>query len=64
LLAVSIATAMRWYNTERIARWRRSRAFINANKHRHWASTCSDSVNWSSQCCFLAWCCVRDGAIF
>jgi hypothetical protein len=57
----SLAIAMRWYYTVRIARWRRSRAFIKATKRRHWVSTRSDSVNRSSQCCYLAWCLRCDG---
>jgi hypothetical protein len=42
LLAVSMAIAMRWYYTARIAQWRRFVAFIKATKHHHWASTRSD----------------------
>ncbi len=39
LMAISVVIAMRWYYTARIARWRRSRAFIKATKRRHRAST-------------------------
>jgi len=38
LLAVSMAIAMRQYNTEHIARWRRSMAFKKATKCRHWGA--------------------------
>ena len=37
--AILIAMAVRRWNTERIARWRRSRAFIKATKLRHRATT-------------------------
>ncbi len=46
-MAISMVIRMRRYYTTRIAQWRRSRAFIKATKHRHQASTCSDSINWS-----------------
>jgi hypothetical protein len=38
-----------------------SMAFIKATKRRHRVSTRSDSVNQSSQCCYLAWCLRCDG---
>jgi len=45
LLTIWMAVAVRRYYTPRIARWRRSQAFIKATKHPHWASTCSDSID-------------------
>jgi len=42
LLAISMAVAMRGYDTERIARWRRFVAFTKATKRHHLASTRSD----------------------
>jgi len=42
LLAISMAVAMRQYNTARINRWRRFTAFTKANKRHHRASTCSN----------------------
>jgi hypothetical protein len=54
LMAVLMAIAMQLYYTVRIARWRRSRAFIKATERRHRASTCSNSINRSLQCCDLA----------
>ena len=44
-LAISMAIAMRWYYTVRIAQWKRSRAFLKATKRQHRASTCSDIIN-------------------
>jgi hypothetical protein len=44
-VAVSMAMAMRWYITARIAQWRRSRASLEATGHRHWASIMSDNIN-------------------
>jgi len=49
LQAISMAVAMRQYNTARIARWRRFMAFIKATKRRHRASTRSDITNVSRQ---------------
>ena len=49
LMAISMVIRMRRYYTTHIAQWRRSRAFIKANKHRHQASTCSDSINRTLQ---------------
>ena len=48
-LAVSMAIAMRRYNNACIAQWRRSRASLEATGCHHWASTCSDSINWTCQ---------------
>ena len=47
LLTIWMAVAVCRYYTPHLARWRRSQAFINATKHPHWASTCSDSINWT-----------------
>ncbi len=44
LLAILMVIAMQWYYTARIAWWRRFVAFIKATKHRHRASTRSDSI--------------------
>ena len=49
LLAVSVAIAMRRYDTKRITQWRRFMAFIKAPKRRHRANTCSNSINWTRQ---------------
>ena len=49
LMAISMAIPMRQNNTACIAQWRRFRAFIKATKHRHQASTRSDSINWTRQ---------------
>ncbi len=54
LLAVLMAIAMRRCNIKHIVQWRRSSAFITATKCHHWASTRSNSVNQSPQCCYLA----------
>ncbi len=43
LLTILIAMAVRWCDIARIARWRRSRAFIKATKCCHRATTCSVS---------------------
>jgi hypothetical protein len=53
LLAISIAIAMQRCYTPHIAQWRRFVAFIKATKRHHRTSTRSDSVNWSSQCCYF-----------
>jgi hypothetical protein len=45
--AVLMAMAMRRYVTARIARWRRSRASLEATGCRHWASIMSNNVNWT-----------------
>ena len=47
-LAVSMAIAMRRYDTACIARWRGSRASLEATGCHHWASTCSNSINRAS----------------
>ncbi len=44
-LAISMAMAMRRYVTGRIARWRRSRASLEATGRRHWVSIMSDNMN-------------------
>ena len=49
LRAVLMAIAMWGYNTARIARWRRSRASLEATGCHHWASTHSDSINRTCQ---------------
>ena len=48
-LAVLMATAMRWYDTVCIAQWMRSRALLEATGCHHWASACSNSINWTCQ---------------
>jgi hypothetical protein len=55
LLAISMAVAMRQYDTACIAWWRRFVGFIKATKRHHRASTRSDITNRSSQCWDLAW---------
>ncbi len=49
LMAISMAIAMQRYYTALITQLRRYRAFIKATKHRHWASTCSNSINQTRQ---------------
>jgi hypothetical protein len=44
-VAVLMAMAMRQYVTVRIARWRRSRASLEATGRRHWASIKSNNIN-------------------
>ncbi len=44
-VAVLMAMAMRWYVTAHIARWRSSRASLEATGHCHWASIMSDNIN-------------------
>ncbi len=46
-VAMLMAVAVRRYNTVCIARWRRSRALLEATGCRHWASTMSDNINWT-----------------
>ena len=46
--------AMQRYNTTRIARWRGSRASLEATGCHHWASTCSDSIKGTCQCRFCS----------
>jgi hypothetical protein len=45
--AVLMAKAMRRYVTVRIARWRRSRASLEATGCRHLVSIMSDNINWT-----------------
>jgi hypothetical protein len=44
-VAVLMAMAMRRYVTTCIARWRRSRASLEATERHHWASIMSDNIN-------------------
>jgi hypothetical protein len=44
-LTILMGVAVRRYYTACIAQGRMSMAFIKATKRRHWASTCSDSIN-------------------
>jgi hypothetical protein len=41
LMAISIAMAMQWYDTGRIARWITSGASLEATGCSHWASACA-----------------------
>jgi hypothetical protein len=43
-VAILMAIAMRWYVTARIARWRRSRASLEATGRRHWVSNMPDNI--------------------
>jgi hypothetical protein len=43
-LAILMAMAMRRYVTTCIARWRRSRASLEATGHRHWASIMPNNI--------------------
>ncbi len=43
-LAVLMAMAMRWHVTTHIARWRRSRALLEATGCHHWASIMSNNI--------------------
>ncbi len=52
-VAKLMAMAMRRYVTAHIARWRRFRAFLNANKRHHWASIAADNDKWSHMCQFF-----------
>ncbi len=45
--AMLMAAAVRRYNTACIARWRRSRALLEATGRRHRASIMSDNINWT-----------------
>ncbi len=45
-VAMLMAVAVHRYNTARIARWRRSRALLEATGRRHQASIMSDNINW------------------
>ncbi len=44
-VSVLMAMAMRWYVTAWIARWRRSRASLEATGRHHWVSIMSDNIN-------------------
>jgi hypothetical protein len=44
LMAILMAVAVRLNNTARIARWRRSRASLEATECHHWASIMSDDI--------------------
>jgi hypothetical protein len=44
-VAMLMAAAVCWYNTAGIARWRRSRALLEATGRRHQASIMSDNIN-------------------
>jgi hypothetical protein len=46
-LAILMAMAMRQYVTERIARWRRSRASLEATGCYHWVSIMPDKIVWT-----------------
>ncbi len=48
-LALLMAIAMWRYNTARIARWRRTRASLEATGCHHRVSTCSNSIKGSCQ---------------
>jgi hypothetical protein len=52
-MAILKAMAMRRYVTTRIARWRRSRASLEATGRCHWASIAANSCNRSSLPCFF-----------
>jgi hypothetical protein len=52
-VAVLMAMAMRRYITMRIARWRRSRASLEATGHHHRVSIMSDNINWTWLRCFF-----------
>ncbi len=45
--AVLMDMAMQQYVTAQIARWRRSRASLEATGRCHWASIMSDNMNWT-----------------
>ncbi len=46
-VAMLMAAAVRRYNTVCTARWRRSRALLEATGCRHWASIMSNNINWT-----------------
>ncbi len=46
-VAMLMTAAVHRYNTARIARWRRSRALLEATGRRHQASIMSDIINWT-----------------
>ncbi len=52
-VAVLMAMAMRRYVTTHIARWRRSRASLEATGRCHWVSIMSDNINRTWLRCFF-----------
>jgi hypothetical protein len=50
-MAILMATVVRRYNTAHIAQWRRSRALLEATKHRHQASIAANSIKGTWLCC-------------
>jgi hypothetical protein len=52
-LAILMAMAMRWYVTMCIARWRRSRASLEATGCHHWASIMPNNIMGSWLRCFF-----------
>jgi hypothetical protein len=46
-VVILTAMAMRRYVTTRIARWKRSRASLEATGRRHQAGIMSDNINWT-----------------
>jgi hypothetical protein len=46
-VAMLMAAAVHWYNTGRIAQWRRSRALLEATGRHHWASIMTDNIYWT-----------------
>jgi hypothetical protein len=47
LLAISMAMAIRWYNTAHISQWRRSRALLEDIERHHRVSARSNTSNWT-----------------
>ena len=47
LLTILMALAVWRYDTVHIAQRRRFLAFLKATKRHHWASTCSNNINWT-----------------
>ena len=47
LLAILMEMTMHWYDTMHIAWWKRFEASIEATGRRHWASICSNIINWT-----------------
>jgi hypothetical protein len=47
LLDISMAPAVPLYDTTHIARWKRTRALVEATRRCHWASIAAISCNWS-----------------
>ncbi len=52
-VAMLMAAAVCRYNTARIARWRRSRALLEATRHCHQASIMSNNINQTWPLCFF-----------